>query len=960
MYEEKDIEKSVEYNKIDERVGNIQNKEKIGNNALKENEQENLIEDTRAKTSFDSEKIVQERKKKILNFLKNKQIWVVGILIMAIILGVYIRSMPMQDHGGNPGLWDITTNDWTLGPDLDPWLFTRYAKTIVEQGSLPDVDMMRNVPLGGETSKETKLLPYMIAGTYYLLNIFSNTSVMFAAVIFPVIMFALTIISFFLFVREIFIRKSKKSITKANIIALISSFFMIVIPVFLSRTIAGIPEKESAAFFFMFLSFYLFLKSWKSEKIKKTLIFGFASGISTILMGLIWGGVMYLFLIISISTFIAFILNKVRKKEFILYSSWIIPTYILLSTFSGRYGIKKMAMAIDSGLAFMVFFILLIHFILWHTKLSKLKILNKYKLPKNIISLILSIILFFILVSILFGPYFIIDKAKSIHQQIFNPTIGRWNTTVAENRQPYFKEWETNFGPFIRKIPVFFWLFFSGSVVLFKKMLNKLKRKDSWILTILYVFFIFILIFSRYSSSSIFNGQNFISKFLYYFSALLLVFSFIYYYIKYHSKGYNNFENIDYCLLFLFVTFILYLFSVRGAVRLIMVLSTIVPIFVGYLIIESIDKFKKVNDEVWKIVLGVIVILILIFSIFVFWNFYKQTKYQASIMVPNAYNQQWQKTMEWVREETPTDSVFGHWWDYGYWVQSIGERATVLDGGNRATFWNYWMGRLVLTGDNQKDALEFLYNHNTTHFLIDITDIGKYGAFSSIGSDKDYDRYSWIESFLLDEKQTQETKNQTIFLYSGGVILDEDLKIEEGGEKIFLPRQNAGIGAIIVPLEGEENEKKFAQPYMVVVYQGRQYKSNLRYLATEDEFIDFGSGIEGCAYIFPRLHVQNQKVGVNPIGAIMYLSPRLMRGMLVQKYILNDPFNKFPNFKLVHSEEDLIISDLKNQGMDLPEFVYYEEIKGPIKIWEVIYTGNEELHEKYISKNHEKYLDWEL
>ena len=66
---------------------------------------------------------------------------------------------------------------------------------------------------------------------------------------------------------------------------------------------------------------------------------------------------------------------------------------------------------------------------------------------------------------------FVMDKAKAIHQQIFKPVTGRWNTTVAENRQPDFKEWSSSFGPFIRNIPVLFWLYFIGSVVLFKKML---------------------------------------------------------------------------------------------------------------------------------------------------------------------------------------------------------------------------------------------------------------------------------------------------------------------------------------------------------------------------------------------------------------------------------------------------------------------------------------------------------
>jgi len=57
----------------------------------------------------------------------------------------------------------------------------------------------------------------------------------------------------------------------------------------------------------------------------------------------------------------------------------------------------------------------------------------------------------------------------------------------------------------------------------------------------------------------------------------------------------------------------------------------------------------------------------------------------------------------------------------------------------------------------------------------------------------------------------------------------------------------------------------------------------------------FESGIEASAYIFPSLIVQDTGINQNQIGAAMYLSPRLMRGMLVQVYILNDPFKNFPS-----------------------------------------------------------------
>ena len=64
--------------------------------------------------SSNEEELIKIRKDKIINFLKKPEVWVTGLLIIALILGIYIRSLPMSDHGGNPGLWDITTNSGTL------------------------------------------------------------------------------------------------------------------------------------------------------------------------------------------------------------------------------------------------------------------------------------------------------------------------------------------------------------------------------------------------------------------------------------------------------------------------------------------------------------------------------------------------------------------------------------------------------------------------------------------------------------------------------------------------------------------------------------------------------------------------------------------------------------------------------------------------------------------------------
>jgi len=906
------------------------------------------------------EKLIEERKKRLKDFFIKKNYWFLIILVIAVILGIYIRSMPMQDHGGKPGLWDITTNDWTLGPDLDPFLFLRYAKDMVN-GSFQKADMMRNVPLGFDTSTELQMVSYMIVLTYKIINFLGYNNINLAGAVMPVIFFALTIIVFFLFVREVFARKDAEDKNrKANIIALISTFFMIVIPVFLSRTVAGIPEKESIAFFFMFLAFYLFLKAWKTEKLRNAIILGVLAGISTALMGLSWGGVSYIYVTIAVSSFVAFILNKVHKKEAGVYFSWLFTSLIVTLLFTNRFSIKGFVSSLDTGLAFLVFFIMIVHFIIWKTNISKIKQLERVKLPKNIKSIIIAIVLGIILVSLIYGIGFIPGKLKDFNQMMFKPITGRWSMTVAENRQPYFTEWGASFGPFIKGIPIMFWLFFIGSIVLFKQMLSNIKKKDAWVLTGLFVVFLFGMIFSRYAPHpSVMDGEGIASKIFYYGSTLILVCGFIYYYLKYHQEDNKSLENTEFALLFLFALFVLCLFTARSAVRLIMVLGPIAPIFVAYLCVSSMEKFRKTKDETGKVIIGALAVLVIVLALFSFYTFYKQVKSEAYSYVPNYYTIQWQNAMSWVRNETPANAVFAHWWDYGYWVQSIGNRATVTDGGNMIVYWNYLTGRLVLTGDNQKDALEFLYNHNATHLLIDPTDLGKYGAFSSIGSNENFDRASSGPSLMLsDPQQIQETKNGTLRTYTGTYGIEEDILLNENGSRIFLPSQESAIVGIRIEMSQNNNSVSMKQPQAVFYYQGKPVSIPLRYVYYNSQIYDFKSGIEGTAYVIPKIS-QNS---IDNLGAVMYISPRLMRGMLAQVYILNDPFNNFPNFKIAHSEPNIFIENINNQGYNVNEFAYIDGLgeAGPIKIWEIKYTGDEKIKSEYLDIDPFKYLSWNL
>ena len=906
------------------------------------------------------EQVMKERKEMLKKIFVNKFSWITYI-ILAIILwvNVSIRTLPMKINPatGNPFLWDITRNNWTLGPDLDPFFFMRWAKLIIEHGTMPAIDTMRYVPLYFDTLKETRLLPYMIAYLYRIIHVFnSNTTVEYAAVILPVIASVFTAIAFFLLVRKIFEEKGEKI---SNIIALIATAFLITLPSLLSRTIAGIPEKESVGFGLMFFAFYFFIKSWKSNKIRTAFILAILAGLFTALMGLIWGGVEFIYTSLAIAGFIALFLGAIDKKGAMVYLTWLVGSMVFWLPFTQRMTFKAFIMTSSTAASLAVGFFIILYFAMFETKFKENKILKNEKIkkiPPQIFVIIISIIFLVILASIILGPSTVSNMFKNTAYQLFRPYTSRLLFTVAENAQPHFNDWASSFGPtqivlFGGKTgtvpPLFFWLFILGSLFLFYEMIKKLDIKEKSILIISYILFLFALVFSRASETGILNGETGFSKLVYILGYVILILGTGYvYYKRYKSHELEVFKNIRFDYIFVFSLVFIGIIAARSAVRLIMVLAPIAIIPLAYISVISVTNCFKKKDELIKILAIALAILIVLSSAYTLQYNYKVSNSSAKVQIPSSYTHQWQYAMQWVRENTSENSVFGHWWDYGYWVQTMGERATMLDGGNSIGYWNYLMGRHVLTAESEEEALEVLYNHNVTHFLIDSTEIGKSSAYSNIGSDENYDRYSWIGTFLLDESQTQETSNQTLLIYPGSVGLDEDLIINQDGQEILLPGKATGILGLIVPTTQSENSMEFQQPYALMIYNNQRYKVNLRYLYVGEDLVDFENGAEGCVYIYSKLNVQEQGVSINPIGASMFLSPRNMRALWVRLYLLGEG----ENFELVHEQSNEIVKSIRNQGSEIPEIVYYQGIQGPIKIWEIHYTGNEQYNEEYVQR----------
>ncbi len=872
------------------------------------------------------------------------------LIIWPVWIATYIRTR------GLPGLRDITTGGWTLGPDLDPFLFLRWAKDIIQNGHLMAIDTFRYVPLGFETSKELLLLPYMIAWFHKVAVLFGSTSVDQSAVLFPVFMFGITVVAVFLMTKELF--RSLVGDRRALVISIIASVIVGILSPLLPRTIAGIPEKESAAFFFMAISFYFFLRAWRQEKKYPAFAYALLAALSTACMSLIWGGSIYVTLTIGFGFILAFLLYQVNTQRYLVYLIWFIVATLLFLMFSDRTSVLGLLTSVNSG-------IVILPMVAWPISVA-LERFRKHNfsnnrflnLPAPLLSFVGATVLIIILAFILLGVSGVSSKLISLIDSFVKPLIDRLNVTVAENKQPYFVEWVTSFGPSIKGLYITFLIFILGTFYLFYKLVARLNFKDRVKIVAAFVIFILTFMLTRYSSGSLFNGENFLSLFVYIGGALLFLGSSLIIYIKSGEKIKEDFPQETFPILLALSFTFLCLLSVRSAVRLIMVLVFPVAITIAYIVVEAGSAYfnHRIHSPQIKIYSGIAFIVLVLLTLYASYYSYQESAATAQGYIPSSYTQQWQRAMAWVRESTPTDAVFSHWWDYGYWVQSIGNRATMLDGGNVITYWNYLVGRYVLTGSEDQVALNVLYAHNVSYFLVDSTDIGKYAAFASIGSNASYDRRSWINSFAIEPSRTVEGKNSSTYFYFGGAMLDKDIVYTINGTQIFLPGLNngnmdsaqnlAGLGAVAITTY---TNGSYSQPQGIFVYNQKQYSIPLRYIYRDKKTIDFGQGLDAGVFLMPSLSTDAQGGAlIRKDGALLYLSPTTVHSFVARYYLAGQQSN---SFALAHTEDDSIVASLKSQGYNESDFVYFQGVRGPIKIWNVKYPAGMTVDPEYVTVN---------
>jgi len=835
------------------------------------------------------------------------------LLALIIILAVFIRAQPIDN------LFDQTSGKH-ISLELDSTLFYRYAQDIAQDGELSNPDTMRAAPFGRETRFYEFFTSYFVAYLWKILHVFnSSLTVEYVDIIYPLVAMSIFLLFLFLLVRRLFGAR----------VGLLAALIVSVLPAFLYRSVVGSSDHDILIAMFVVMAFYFYFVGWESKRLISKISLGAIAGIITFLAMATGGAGRFILLTLGVLLLVRIFLDILNFEEFILYLSFIIPFSILMQFFGT--GLEGVLVSLSTSPAYFALIAAAVYIVLFDKKYFKINYLDKFKekVPSGIIALISAFILGIIFAIIFLGWDVLVRDITNLYNNLFRSyQFGRVGLTVAENRKSYLQDLFSGFGR------VYVWAFLASCVILFYKAIEKVEKKIKIKLVLAFAAFILLFSFSRFSPNTIFNGQSLISIILGFGSLLLFMGVFLYYYLSSYRTNHdlhNSLKSMPHAEIFMLIWALVMFLLATTAIRFLFEFSLVIVIMAALFLVFLFHLIMKIDYKPVKIICVVILILFLFnpisfslgkFSVSdgILINDYKSTLGSASGLGP-AYNPQWQLAGGWVRENTPVNSTFVSWWDYGYWIQSGFNRPAVTDGGHPYTYWDHLVGREFLTAPNLTEPLKFLNAHDVDYALILADDIGKYSAFASIGSGATADRYSYLPIMGLDSSLSRQTRNGTLLFYTGQLVLEEDFR--HNGRTY--PKNQAAIAAVTVPLlnlGADSQSVQVKQPSAILVYGSEQIELKLRcvYIDKMYEFSDYD--YNGCIKVIPTISGQE----TNNFGAAIFTSSRVTDTLFARLYLFDEAN---PYFELAYEDT-----------ARTPLLIYNGILIGPIKIWKVNYPDN--------------------
>lgn len=678
-----------------------------------------------------------------------------------------------------------TANMDNLGSEIlasDPYVFLRYAKDLVERGRVPVNDTMRYYPFGFETGYEAPMPSYAIFMIYSVAKVFNPAAtVLWAAQVYPAVFSTLAFLVFALLVLEL---------TGDKRVALASLALLITLPALLYRTMAGFADKEPIVTFFSLLAILAYVKALKTGKKsdKKCVAWALASGIITGLAAL--SGGLYIFAVFSLCVYnlLSMLFLRVGGKRFKTLVTWFLSQLPLLVLPTKRFGGWEVYNHMSFQVPAVTVAVITIYLIIEKLEASK-------RMPASVLAITGLAVLGIVFGATLY-PGGLEGLVSSIHTRLTYPLgYNPFQQSVSENQPPYVYDPQGG-TDWVSNLSWVFPLMLGGAILVFYQAVKKIKKGG--VLTTMFAIFLLFFIFSRFSSDQKFRTiTNFFTNYnilaLYAFLAALVLF------VLYNGVK-ADYDKIDWKKLFLISWLLMSVIGARGVIRLMFVAAQPAAVMAAFLLIKTSDLAKKRTKD-WLYTLTPLAVLVLVFASFT------ATAYASANSIYPSFNQYWDDATTWIRENTAEDAAFVHWWDYGYWVQTRGGRATVLDGGN--FFGPQKIAREFFTSSNRTQVSETLnYYGNPEYLLIESSDVFKFYQISRIGR-----RNSWFSALAYrGDRQIQPPFNNMskirIYQPGGGIQLKQDYV----NQKLWA-KESTYIGQVVVPY----NQSGEGAPQVVLI-----------------------------------------------------------------------------------------------------------------------------------------------
>jgi asparagine N-glycosylation enzyme membrane subunit Stt3 len=618
----------------------------------------------------------------ILGGLK-KHYWIF-LLLLIFVAAWYIRYIPGTKFV-YPQMLEIDTH-----------FFLRMGEYILANGNVPQHDVMaawNTIPGGPNRQTDFLVVIWIYPIFYYLLHPIFGWSMYWVGVWVPAFIGALHVFFMYFLGKEIF--NSKK-------VGLLSAAFLAFAPGILYRVSAGFMEKEPPAGLFMVIALYFFVRSFKEQEIAKE-----------------WNWKFVILHPLSVMDRLKFEPEKIKIMKSIGYGIISGFFFSLMGGSSGLVEIPLLAIALSVMISLFLnknFKVLLYSqpsMFISYTLISKIFAVSpvysfiSIEVVTNFIALAFLLILYgteksglvseknvkFVIPAVIcmgilaaaVGSYMFVDFGDWVGlniQRISNPiSAGLISSTVAEAQGvgDFFRQSTLNYG---------------------NEYAINVFQLPGFLIYLSAIYFAFLGI-------------------------ALMCYEFVF------KK-----RNFEYMLVV--TMFICFMILAIGAARLAFVFGFVESIAAAYFIVKGGsyvlaygNKHLNENKQIYLKFAGVALVVVIVFTNFA-------ASYVMAQNITSSLTDDWRQAFDWIRTNTPQDSITLEWWDFGWWFEYIAQRRTLVDGGYHPAQPTRDIAKFYtepFTDDASPSSdLNFLKNYSITYVMVSSDLIPKFGAMSKIAN----------------------------------------------------------------------------------------------------------------------------------------------------------------------------------------------------------------------------------